>query len=105
SRRSPLRRRLKAARGAPGPGRQPAREAPGRCYGPAPERGAGRLAPGPMERAPRLILLLVLGVLAVARAACGGSDSSADTDQLLKDTFGRKQPVSSGRLALAVNVD
>ena len=34
-----------------------------------------------------------------------GATPARDTDQLLKDTFGRKQPVSSGRLALAVNVD
>ena len=59
-----------------------------------------------MRRSLRLPLLLLLCLAAaVALASCGGSGGSgADTQQLLKDTFGTAKPVKSGRLKLGIDV-
>ncbi len=65
--------------------------------------------PMPMRRPLRLPLLAVLCLLAVAAlvAGCGNSSESgsgADTTKLLNDTFGKTQPVNSGRLKLGIDV-
>ena len=58
-----------------------------------------------MRRALSLSLpLLLLAALAVSGCGGGGDDSGQDTAKLLRDTFGRKQPVDSGRLDLGVSV-
>jgi hypothetical protein len=50
--------------------------------------------------------LPLLLFVALAAAGCGGGDDSGqDTAKLLRDTFGRKQPVESGKLDLGVSVD
>lgn len=58
-----------------------------------------------MRRPLRLPLLALILLAAVTLAACGGSGGSdADTGALLRDTFGTKKPVNSGRLKLAIDV-
>jgi hypothetical protein len=58
-----------------------------------------------MRRALGFSLPLIL-LAALAAGGCGGGDDSGqDTAKLLRDTFGRKQPVQSGTLDLGVSVD
>jgi hypothetical protein len=58
----------------------------------------------------RFAVLVLLAVLAVGVAACGGSDdkssgADADAPTLLKDTFGANHPIRSGRLDANLDVD
>jgi hypothetical protein len=62
-----------------------------------------------MPRARPLVLLALAAVLALAVAACGGSDdeasSSTSVDQLLRQTFSGDREVASGRLDLSLKIE
>lgn len=58
----------------------------------------------------RFAVLVLLAVLVMGVAACGGSDdkssgAGADAKALLKDTFGANHPIRSGRLDANLDVD
>ena len=59
-----------------------------------------------MRRILRLpfLALLVLAVLAAAGCGSSGGGSDAGTEKLLNDTFGKAEPVDSGRLKLGIDV-
>jgi hypothetical protein len=55
---------------------------------------------------PRLLLLAVLSLVAIALGACGGDDiSSKSAPDVLKETFGPGKPVNSGKLDLRISFD